>query len=707
MKSVPTQWSGPDGFDSPPARSIELPDTAAAATPLEGVDVGLGAGIGLLILGLYLVTLAPTVLEADAGEFQFVPWLPGLAHPTGYPLYTLLGWLWTHLLPLGEVAWRMNLLSAILAGLAVAVVYLLDRQLLQQALPLTGAAPQRIVAALTALTFAVTPTFWSQALVAEVYALHLLLVATALWLALRFDGLSFNATRWLALVVGLGLTHHVTMVLLVPGLVVALGLRYLDRTVPQTNQPLSPPKILAQHLVLLLAPLLLYAYLPLIAGVTPYATLQISPAQQLVLYDNSPGGFWRHVTATVFSSDLQPTAVGLERLRLAGELLYQQVGGLGIGLAIAGLAVLWQRRKWTVLALTGLTAIAITGFNLIYFIGDVFVLFIPVWLLVCLWAGTGLLGLIHWLATRFVRGKVGPDSVVALQRLRRRLRHHAYHRVVTGLSAIFLAWPVTLLLGNLPLVDQAQNWAAGLRWQQILAEPLPDSAILLSNDRNEIMPMWYYQYVEHRRPDLQGLFPLITPAPEVENVGRLLDYALASTRPVYLIKPMPGLDLKANLTPEGTLIRATPLTATIPRNVDRPLPSIQLPGGASESITLAGYEVTAGPVEQQIELTLYWQVTQPLSLDYTSYVHLIDPTGHRLTQSDQRPGGEYYPSRLWQAGELLRDRHRLFLPADLTNLAGADLRVQVGLYHQSEAGQIQGMGDGLDLGPLRIEEQLP
>ena len=60
-----------------------------------------GTGLALAAFGLYLATLALTVLEADGGEFQFVPWLPGIAHPTGYPLYILLGWLWTHLLPFG------------------------------------------------------------------------------------------------------------------------------------------------------------------------------------------------------------------------------------------------------------------------------------------------------------------------------------------------------------------------------------------------------------------------------------------------------------------------------------------------------------------------------------------------------------------------------------------------------------------------------
>src|SRR4030042_7191791 len=75
--------------------------------------LGLGGG------ALYTATCAPSVLFGDGGEFQFVPYILGIAHPTGYPPYLLLGWLWSHLLPMGDVAYRMNLFSVLWAALAV------------------------------------------------------------------------------------------------------------------------------------------------------------------------------------------------------------------------------------------------------------------------------------------------------------------------------------------------------------------------------------------------------------------------------------------------------------------------------------------------------------------------------------------------------------------------------------------------------------
>jgi len=80
--------------------------------------------VALSSLALYVKTAAPTVLTADSGEFQFVPYIAGIAHPTGYPLYTMLGWLWAHVLPLGDVAYRMNLFSALWAALAVVLLYI-------------------------------------------------------------------------------------------------------------------------------------------------------------------------------------------------------------------------------------------------------------------------------------------------------------------------------------------------------------------------------------------------------------------------------------------------------------------------------------------------------------------------------------------------------------------------------------------------------
>ena len=72
----------------------------------------------LVALAMYLRTMLPSTGFWDTGEAQTVPYTLSIFHPTGFPLYTLLGWAWSHLLPFGEVAWRMNLLSGVCVALA-------------------------------------------------------------------------------------------------------------------------------------------------------------------------------------------------------------------------------------------------------------------------------------------------------------------------------------------------------------------------------------------------------------------------------------------------------------------------------------------------------------------------------------------------------------------------------------------------------------
>ena len=93
------------------------------------------------LLPLYLLTMPHTVGRADTFEFQVVAPQLGIVHPTGYPLYLLLGKLWTLLLPFGSVAWRLNVGTAVYALVAVCLVYLTAFDWLKRPVPaLLGAA---------------------------------------------------------------------------------------------------------------------------------------------------------------------------------------------------------------------------------------------------------------------------------------------------------------------------------------------------------------------------------------------------------------------------------------------------------------------------------------------------------------------------------------------------------------------------------------
>src|SRR6476646_10318430 len=213
-------------------------------------DAMICLALALGALALYTATLLPGIGSGDTAEFQRVVPTLGVAHPTGYPLYTMLGWLWSQL-PLGATpAWRMNLFSAVMAALAVGALFLVGRALGQS----------RLVAAMAALTFAVSATFWSQATIAEVYALAALIQALLLLALLRWrQGRNPNAKKgwplWVAgLLLGLGLAHHRTIILLIPGALVFWGLEARGWRL-DTARPLPLSSLLSQAAYAILAAL--------------------------------------------------------------------------------------------------------------------------------------------------------------------------------------------------------------------------------------------------------------------------------------------------------------------------------------------------------------------------------------------------------------------------------------------------------------------
>ncbi len=695
-------------------------------------DVLLALTLGLGSFALYVVTLAPTLLFADGGEFQFVPYILGIAHPTGYPLYLLLGWAWSHALPIGDVAYRMNLFSALWAALAVGLSYPLALRVVRRGAPGVSSTVARLAAVTAAATFAVGETFWSQAIIAEVYSFNAFFVVLILLLSFRLAGtperaspakgrISPQARHSLALafVYGLSLTHHSTMLLLSPGVLVFLWLAHRSprpqpgrRPAAPTTRPLSllaprsPLRRAGFALALtiaLVAPLLLYLYLPLRAPHTPYATLQLSDTQTLTLYENTWRGFLNHLTATVFTGNLALPATQSgaavawgQRLAMTWNLLRAQIGLVGVGLALVGLGRLVVSRRWAILALTGLGYGMSVAFNLIYFIGDVEVLFIPSYLFVSLWLGLGAATVAQGVAAGLVRWKGSTVTYADFGRQGYRRLVEGIHRLTAqGVAALTLVLPIVLLTTHFPAVDQSANTEARDVWQAILSQPIPQRAVLLSNDRNEMMPLWYYQYVEGRRPDLLGLFPFIVTDPTYANVGGLIDQALLSQRPVYLIKPMPGLEVKAQL--EATDM--PPLVHVTSSALERP-PLHPRQVTLAGVMRLVGYDqssASAWPGET-LTITLYWQPQSEIEFNYSSYVHLVDEAGRGITQSDHRPGGDYYPTSLWRPGEVLRDRHVLTIPQDGTP---GVYRLVVGMYRYPS---LEPLGGPADVGLVAIKE---
>ena len=93
---------------------------------LSRTDLIIAALVWLAAFALYVRTLAPSLLWGDMAEFQTLSYTLGMTHPSGYMTHIMIGKLFT-LIPVGNIAWRVNLMSAFFGALAVANVYLITR----------------------------------------------------------------------------------------------------------------------------------------------------------------------------------------------------------------------------------------------------------------------------------------------------------------------------------------------------------------------------------------------------------------------------------------------------------------------------------------------------------------------------------------------------------------------------------------------------
>ena len=133
-----------------------------------------------LILGaVYVSTLLPGIgYTGDVAKFQFVGRVLGTPHTSGYPTYIILNHFFTKLFPIGSLAYKANLLSALFSIVSSLFLF----RILKVVFNLENG-----IAFITSLTFGLTPTLWSQSIVAEVYTLHILFVSSVFYFLLKWN----------------------------------------------------------------------------------------------------------------------------------------------------------------------------------------------------------------------------------------------------------------------------------------------------------------------------------------------------------------------------------------------------------------------------------------------------------------------------------------------------------------------------------------
>lgn len=469
------------------------------ATPgYKAVTVAWGTAIAALFSVLYLSTLAPTVLYHDDPEMfdpvmlQAAAPVLGIAHPTGYPSYMMLAHLFTYL-PLGDEAYRVNLVSAVFGVLAVVMTFLV-------AVRLTGRAA---AAASGALAFGLTPIFWSQAVIAEVYTMNAVFIASVLYVLLLWRESRRDRHLLLAaFLMGLSLTHHLSSALLIPA---ALLFVYLtDRSL------LKRGGLWLKGMGLFALGLLPYVYLPIRAAMdAPLNEADPSNIERFLLLvsgggfllknllditggSNSSAGSDSSQSSPITLTDLWPATKDvvfgiIERLSPAGEFVLGQFPVLILACGVLGIVRLTATDK----AVTALLGTLFSGWMLhalTYGVSDYYVFFIPAYLIFGLFVARGvgvLLSGTETLARRLPTG-LGPALVI-------------------GVCALVLISPLSRAAETYVREDRSEDYRGREIIETVAAEAEPGATIL-----HHRSSLWYLVLVEERSRDLTLVDPFET-----------------------------------------------------------------------------------------------------------------------------------------------------------------------------------------------------
>ena len=425
-------------------------------------------GVGAVSMSAYTLTRAPGLTFIDSGELTASATLLGICHPTGYPLFTLLGWIFAHV-PVGsEAVVRLNVMASAACALASALFFLLFAELLASgsggrgdSAPQTTAVAQCGGALGGALILAFSETFWLQSAAVEVYSLHLLLVSLVLLAFVRASAQGAES-RWylFAFLLGLSFTNHMTTVLLGPGLLYLYFSR--EGTGRESRRRLAR-----------MGPFFLL-------GLTPYLYLPVRSAQNPLFNWGAPASWERflwHVGGKqfrvwIFSS----TEAAGRQFTYFLSALPAEFAYVGIPLALVGLVLLVRSDRkvfWTTLIFFG-TCVA---YSINYDIHDIDAYFLLAYICVAFWAAAGVKALVLW------SGHLKRWSRAA-------------------------GWGVPLLCGsvvlcvNYPRVDQSANTLVE-EYTAAMFGSLEKNALVISYQWDFwVSASYYVQYVRGERTDV-------------------------------------------------------------------------------------------------------------------------------------------------------------------------------------------------------------
>lgn len=421
--------------------------------------------LGIAAFALYLASLPPSFAFWDTGELQTVSAILGIAHPPACPAFVLLGWTFAHVVPIGEVAWRVDVMCALSVAIVVTALYATARRF--------DVSP--LVAGLVTVGFATASVVWKDATRAEVQDVALLFRVLAFVFACTYADRGRNRDLFFAAVAfGLAGATHGTALLLVPALVCVVARRHAELR-------LRAAGLVVAGIALGLAP---YAYLPfrsawlLAHHVDPTVALGLPPgAAPFWDYDHPATlpNLWRVISGADF--DVHSGFAGFAHVArfpyYAAALVMRLGAAYGIAgaiLAAIGAGLLVASRRGDRIALVAM-AVCIVPYTEAYSeLQDP-----DRYYTIALWCGAIAIG-------------------IALETIARLLRVESpsIGRLVV-LGAVVASF-VSAAPGRLELFRQRDDYAARAYVRDVIAS-VPDGAVVLA-DWAYSTPLAYAAYVE-------------------------------------------------------------------------------------------------------------------------------------------------------------------------------------------------------------------
>jgi len=580
---------------------------------------------------LYARTMAPGLLDGDEGEFQTNIFRLGVSH-TGYPLFFLLGKLWTLIVPVGEIATRANLFSVFWGALAVATIFAFLKFL-------TG---NYWVALLCAALFAVSRVEWSQAIIPRPYTLNSLFVVLVvfsffLW---RIGHVDLTLPIF---VFGLSLTNHRTMIWFAP----AIAFLVLWKERGALFQPRRLLKLIAAFAV----PLLLYGYIFWRGDSDVGVEFHLKDFGEMILGGN--------VSRWMRYGPLDWIVHRVFDLYI--PLLVEQFTPIGFVAGLIGIVALaldrvpngWHRALparealWFIVLAHLFNSAFCVFFNTI----DVEKFFLPSYITFLFFVAIGL-GII-WDSFLGRPGRIVTQSLI-----------------VVGL----IVTTVYLVQQNFAPNDFSGRTAIIEMWRDNLSQPLEQNALIVG-PWESLTPLEYAWYVEGRRTDLERWKVIV----EQEQLSLTLygsrqqdvEREVRKGRPVYMTvhpnetETLGALAEQFRLTRVGEMWRVLNLPSQATQPTGESLAVFtDAEGRQIEMVDYTIYPAKTFRLGDFGLLTMFWRVPQSVSVRWTVSLRVVDARDRVVYQRDAEPGSGLRPVIGWASGEIVQDDIGFFIPPD-------------------------------------------